>query len=623
MLSEAIKALISNSIEEIKPPILTLLRISSNIIKNPTEVTFKSIRCSSSTFQNKLLPYDGALQCLMEMGFKEDGDRFTFHSDSFKDLKLVHEMLLEAASLKSIQVNPKLLIRNISNVDPLTILSHRKIYQQLQSYMISTRLYEDDELQKKAKSCIPLDKIETKATKIYNSKANKHMGSEISSLEFLKLKHLVAWFKKDFFRWTDKPKCPDCENSEIQPLGRTSPTPNEVYWKASITELYRCTRCSKNLRFPRYNHPEKLLETRTGRCGEWANCFTLICRSAGFESRLVYDWTDHVWTEVYIKSLNRWIHVDSCENVCDKPLLYEKGWKKKLSLIVAVRSCEIIDVTRRYIIDLDGVMSRRSLIFQEDWLKDVLTAFNISVQSQMNQRKKEELIRRQKSEEEELKQHLDREISEDYGGRTSGSLSWRLQRKETDLNSKDQILNEDITPSKDELQKMHFRLEYSSSNDQYYRPVICEEEMCWESLVSRSVGMKRKEELDWKMSYICRKERTKFGLISWRVSLPPGYQVDEVSVKVKSQVFNDGAIKWLLCSDTACSILSPGTYHHFDKKYKTSKIISVNVKLMDDNTDDSLAWQKLQLFRESLDDNHEPSLIIDIKLKDDKDQKSS
>ena len=66
-----------------------------------------------------------------------------------------------------------------------------------------------------------------------------------------------------------------------------------------------------------------------------------------------------------------------------------------------------------------------------------------------------------------MKQHLDREISEDYGGRTSGSLSWRLQRKETDLNSKDQILNEDITPSKDELQKMHFRLEYSSSNDQF------------------------------------------------------------------------------------------------------------------------------------------------------------
>lgn len=43
-------------------------------------------------------------------------------------------MLLEAASLKSIQVNPKLLIRNISNVDPLTILSHRKIYQQYETF---------------------------------------------------------------------------------------------------------------------------------------------------------------------------------------------------------------------------------------------------------------------------------------------------------------------------------------------------------------------------------------------------------------------------------------------------------------------------------------------------------
>jgi peptide-N4-(N-acetyl-beta-glucosaminyl)asparagine amidase len=65
-----------------------------------------------------------------------------------------------------------------------------------------------------------------------------------------------------------------------------------------------------------------------GRCGEWAQVFTLCCRAMGYEARSVNDWTDHVWCEYYSPDLDRWIHADSCEARRDSPMLYEAGWGK-------------------------------------------------------------------------------------------------------------------------------------------------------------------------------------------------------------------------------------------------------------------------------------------------------
>lgn len=99
--------------------------------------------------------------------------------------------------------------------------------------------------------------------------------------------------------------------------------------------------------------PTLLLETRGGRCGEFANAFTAVCNGAGLEARLVLDFSDHVWTEVFDAEERRWLHADSCEAVADEPLLYEAGWGKAPARAVVAFSAHAgdaraRDVTRRY-----------------------------------------------------------------------------------------------------------------------------------------------------------------------------------------------------------------------------------------------------------------------------------
>lgn len=96
----------------------------------------------------------------------------------------------------------------------------------------------------------------------------------------------------------------------------------------TMPEVYTCSACGAETRFPRYNDPLKLLETRRGRCGEWANAFALCCAAAGLRARQALDWTDHVWAEVFLplragEAPGRWVHADPCEAAMDTPLLYE------------------------------------------------------------------------------------------------------------------------------------------------------------------------------------------------------------------------------------------------------------------------------------------------------------
>uniref|UniRef100_A0A6B2KXB5 PUL domain-containing protein n=1 Tax=Arcella intermedia TaxID=1963864 RepID=A0A6B2KXB5_9EUKA len=291
--------------------------------------------------------------------------------------------------------------------------------QQLRSHLAQAIQYEDPNLQKKALEAVPVAELKALAEQ------NPMIGPKEDFIV-----QLLRWFKTKFFTWTNDPPCQFCKK-KCNSYGSGTPTAEDLSYGASRVEVYQCTVCSQLTRFPRYNYSGKLLETRTGRCGEWANCFTLLCRALGYEARLVFDWTDHVWTEVYSQKLNRWIHCDSCEAKFDAPLLYESGWGKKLSYVIAFSAVEVVDVTKRYTLKYEEVRSRRNMV-SEEFLKNQIDLINQQKGAEISGYSIEMCLMIAQRREEEIK-NMDQHQgvnSDENEGRTSGSLEWRTTRGE-------------------------------------------------------------------------------------------------------------------------------------------------------------------------------------------------
>ncbi len=64
--------------------------------------------------------------------------------------------------------------------------------------------------------------------------------------------------------------------------------------------------------------------------------------------------------QVYLASLQRWVHVDVGELAFDNPFLYELGWGKQLTFIIAVSTHSVVDVTFRYSIHHAPLRARRA-----------------------------------------------------------------------------------------------------------------------------------------------------------------------------------------------------------------------------------------------------------------------
>lgn len=112
--------------------------------------------------------------------------------------------------------------------------------------------------------------------------------------------------------------------------------------------------------------------------------------------------------------------------------MYEAGWNKPVSYILAFSEYQIVDVTKRYTRKWNEVKARRRLVTEED-LMAFLVHFNFILQY----KKPAELVRKigvqLAKERAEMEQNLTAPVQlkeEEKRGRISGSEEWKTTRGE-------------------------------------------------------------------------------------------------------------------------------------------------------------------------------------------------
>ncbi|CAF0979034.1 unnamed protein product [Adineta ricciae] len=592
--------------------ITLLIDITSNLINDKANHRHHTL--PASYVQEMFEKYSGAMQCLSVIGFKKINDDYVFNqtiSDNhLQELMTALENELESKPADRCD-QMKCTSQDLGIVDddkraPSLISLHNLAIPAQFSRIVSfvstlerVQSYEDVNLRRYIRSSIvPLEDFNRRISK-------KKDVTDLQKRDLL-LVELLRWFKEEFFTWFDRPNCERCR-TVMEFADHTQPTREErEQGDAHRVELYRCATCLSEFRFPRFNAPSKLLETRTGRCGEAANLFSCLCRALAFPTRYIYDTTDHVWTEVYSESERRWLHCDACENLCDSPLVYEKGWKKELSFCIAFAKDHVMDVTWRYVTNFKLTIRRRN-IDEKHFCKTIFD-INRKVQSQLDQQERKQLISTQIRDLVSMLKEQNVSKESELHGRQSGSLGWKLSRGETD--QQDDIINRYIfSVENSECEKGLISIEYDSVLDKYFRNKIEENKVDgWTDRVYSCSNIQRKVERDWKMVYLSRKQLNSNGFISWCIQLKPEqeefYQFHQISIQCPTVTFDQQAkivCQVQLQDDQLIDIPqnSNSSFEYIITEKNVYRIIfKITLSSSNDHNDNN-AWQKAQLFRQS------------------------
>ena len=332
------------------------------------------------------------------------------------------------------------------------------------------------------------------------------------------VQRLARHFQRNIMEWVNAPKCAFCGNTDNKQMKcndtRPAQTPEEMKGDASRVEVWQCQICETQTNFPRYNSCSTLLDKRCGRCGEYANLFGIYCRAVGLETRYVIDWTDHVWTEVFIEG--NWMMVDSCEGVVDEPSMYEAGWGKKLNYVVAIGNYSVVDVTPRYTRQFksaDFQQRRRTISISETKSDSILNEFNQKL--------------------------------------TSGSLKPKIS-KSAQLSEKllQQLRNERIP---DETQNLNQMKGLTSWQDEQYSKGRISGSTDWKAMRNESGAMARQSEPSSTVS------RTSLDLPCWESFYCPPPQSNSASITIDPQAFD---LRMTICLNQTVPCCAASSYRN-------------------------------------------------------------